>query len=86
MTVGRGGKGGGASGCKRTRRINPPPNGPGARFSKAPVTLRVRNQIFKSKYKEYKTRVQTSKQLHVVSLTDSFIPLDAKLLKPRSLM
>ena len=49
---GGGGKGGGASGCKRTRRINPPPNGPGARFSKVPVTLRARNQIFKSKYKE----------------------------------
>ena len=26
--------------------------GPGARFSKVPVTLRARNQIFKSKYKE----------------------------------
>ena len=25
---------------------------PGARFSKAPVTFRARNQIFKSKYKE----------------------------------
>ena len=25
---------------------------PGARFSKDPVTLRARNQIFKSKYKE----------------------------------
>ena len=25
---------------------------PGARFSKVPVTLRARNQIFKSKYKE----------------------------------
>ena len=27
-------------------------SGPGARFSKVPVTLRARNQIFKSKYKE----------------------------------
>ena len=26
--------------------------GPGFRFSKVPVTLRARNQIFKSKYKE----------------------------------
>ena len=26
--------------------------GPGARFSKAPVTFRARNQIFKSKYKQ----------------------------------
>jgi len=26
--------------------------GPGARFSKVPVTFRARNQIFKSKYKE----------------------------------
>ena len=26
--------------------------GPGARFSKFPVTFRARNQIFKSKYKE----------------------------------
>jgi len=26
--------------------------GAGARFSKVPVTLRARNQIFKSKYKE----------------------------------
>ena len=27
-------------------------SGPGARFSKVPVTFRARNQIFKSKYKE----------------------------------
>ena len=27
-------------------------NRPGARFSKVPVTLRARNQTFKSKYKE----------------------------------
>ena len=27
-------------------------DGPGARFSKVPVTFRARNQIFKSKYKE----------------------------------
>ena len=26
--------------------------GPGARFSKVPVTFRARNQIFKSKYKD----------------------------------
>ena len=31
---------------------NPDLSYPGARFSKVPVTLRARNQIFKSKYKE----------------------------------
>ena len=46
---------------------------PGAHFSKVPVTFRARNQIF-------------SKLLHFVSLTDSFIMFDAKLLKPLSCM
>ena len=36
--------------------------------------------------KRIRTRVLSSKLLHFVSLTDSFIMLDAKLLKPRSLM
>ena len=56
-----------------------------ARFSKVPVTFRARNQIFKSKYKK-RVRVLASKLLHFVSLTDSFIMIDAKLLKPRPLM
>ena len=30
--------------------------GAGARFSDVPVTFRVRNQIFKSKWKEYERR------------------------------
>ena len=29
---------------------------PGTRFSKVPLTLRARNQIFKSRYKEYERR------------------------------
>ena len=42
---------------KTNNQLNPhmastPGFEPGARFSKVPVTLRVRNQIFKSKYKE----------------------------------
>ena len=36
--------------------------------------------------KRIRARVLASKLLHFVSLTDSFIMLDAKLLKPRSLM
>ena len=59
---------------------------PGARFSKVPVPFRARNQIFKSKYKKKRALLLASKLLHFVSLTDSFIMLDAKLLKPRSLM
>ena len=34
------------------KNATPCNKGPGARFSKVPVTLRARNQIFKSKYKE----------------------------------
>ena len=60
--------------------------GSGARFSKVPVTFRARNQIFKSKYKRIRARVLAGNLLHFVSLTDSFIMLDAKLLKPRFLM
>ena len=58
----------------------------GARFSKIPVTFRARNQIFKSKYKKIRARVLANKLLHFVSLTHSFIMLDAKLLKPLSCM
>ena len=36
--------------------------------------------------KRVRARVLAKKLLHFVSLTDSFIMLDAKLLKPRSLM
>ena len=36
--------------------------------------------------KRIRARVLASKLLHLVSLTDSFIMLDAKLLKPRSSM
>ena len=46
----------------------------GARFSEVPVTLRARNKILHFVL------------LHFVLLTDSFIMIDAKLLKPRSLM
>ena len=41
-----------ASSLDRTYRKKKPGYGPGVRFSKVPVTFRVRNQIFKSKYKE----------------------------------
>ena len=51
------------------------------RFSKVSITFRVRNQI---EIKRIKARVLASKILHFVSLTDSFIVLDAKLLKPLS--
>ena len=56
---------------------------PGARFSKVPVTFRARNQIFKSKCKN--NGAGPGELLHFVSLADSFIMLDAKLLKRRSL-
>ena len=38
------------------------------------------------KIQRIRARVQASKLFHFVSLTDSFIMSDAKLLKPRSLM
>ena len=58
--------------------------GPGASFSNVPVTFRDGKQIFKSI--RIRAWVLASKLLHFVSLTDSFITLDKKLLKPRPLM
>ena len=46
------------------------------RFSKVPVTLRARNQMF-NQNSEIKAQVPANKQVH-------FIKLSAKLLKPRS--
>ena len=57
----------------------------GARFSEGPVTFRARNQIIPVEIKRVRAPVLAKKLLHFVSLTDSFIMLDAKLLKPRSL-
>ena len=48
--------------------------GSGARFSKVPVTFQPRIEI-----KRIRARVLDRKLLHFVSLTDSFIMLDAKL-------
>ena len=53
----------------------------GARFSKVPVTFRARNRNI-----ENKSAVLASRVLYFVSLTASFIMLDAKLLKSLSCM
>ena len=44
---------------------------PGAPFSKVLVTIRERNQIFKSKFKEL-NEVQANNPVHFVLLTDSY--------------
>ena len=61
-------------------------NRPGARFSKGPVTLWGPKSNIQIEIKRIRARVLARKLLHFVSLTDGFIMLDAKLLKPRSLM
>ena len=70
-----------------------------ARFSRGQKTFRARGPFLESpgnfsgpksniqiEIKRIRARLLASKLLHFVSLTDSFIMLDAKLLKPLSLM
>ena len=55
-------------------------------FLKSSGNFSVPKSNIQIEIKRIRTRVLSSKLLHFVSLTDSFIMLDAKLLKPRSLM
>ena len=55
-------------------------------FLESPVNFSGPKSNSQSEIKRTRARVLASKLLHFVSLTDSFIMLDAKLLKPRSLM
>ena len=61
-------------------------NRPGARFLESPVNFSGPKSNIQIEIKRIRGRVLASKLLHFVSLTDSFIMLDAKLLKPRSLL
>ena len=65
-------------GCPQTGLPYPGARGP---FLETQVICRARNQVF-----TVKAWVLASKLLHFVSLTDSFILLDANLLKPFSCM
>ena len=55
-------------------------------FLESPVNFSGPNSNIQIEMKRIRARVLSSKLLHFVFLTDSFIMLDAKLLKPRSLM
>ena len=55
-------------------------------FLESPVNFSGPKSNIQIEIKRIRARVLASKLLHFVSLTDSFIMLDAKLLKPRSLM
>ena len=55
-------------------------------FLESPVNFSGLKSNIQIEIKRIRARVLAGKQLHFVSLTDSFIMLDAKLLKPRSLM
>ena len=54
-------------------------------FLESPVNFSGPKSNIQIEIKTIRARVLDSKLLHFVSLTDSFILLDAKLLKPRSL-
>ena len=55
-------------------------------FLESPVNFSGPKSNIQIKIERIRARVPARKLLHFVSLTDSFIMLDAKLLKPRSLM
>ena len=55
-------------------------------FLESPVNFSGPKSNIQIEIKRIRARVLASKLLHFVSLTDSFIMLDAKLLKPRSLV
>ena len=55
-------------------------------FLESPVNFSSPKSNIQIEIKRIRARVLASKLLHFVSLTDSFIMLDAKLLNPRSLM
>ena len=55
-------------------------------FLERPVNFSGPKSNIQIEIKRIRARVPARKLLHFVSLTDSFIMLDAKLLKPRSLM
>ena len=55
-------------------------------FLESPINFSGPKSNIQIEIKRIRARVLASKQLHFVSFSDSFIMLDAKLLKPRSLM
>ena len=55
-------------------------------FLESPVNFSGQKSNIQIEIKRIRALVLASKLLHFVSLTDSFIMLDAELLKPRSLM
>ena len=55
-------------------------------FLESPVNFAGPKSNIQIEIKRIRARVLASKLLHFVSLTDSFIVSDKKLLKPRSLM
>ena len=55
-------------------------------FLESPVNFSGPKSNIQIEIKRRRARVLAGKLLHFVSLTDSFIMLEAKLLKPRSLM
>ena len=55
-------------------------------FLESPVNLTGPKSNIQIEVERIRTRVLASKLVHFVSLTDSFVVLGAKLLKPRSLM
>ena len=60
--------------------------GPWGPFLESPGNFLGPKSNIQIEIKRIRARLLASKLLHFVSLTDSFIMLDAKLLKPRSLM
>ena len=60
--------------------------GPWGPFLESPGNFSGPKSNIQIEIKRIRARLLASKLLHFVSLTDSFIMLDAKLLKPRSLM
>ena len=61
-------------------------NVPWGPFLESPVNFSGPKSNIQIEIKRIRARVLASKLLHFVSLTDTFILLDAKLLKPRPLM
>ena len=67
-------------------KLSSKPQAPRGPFLESPVNFSGPKSNIQIEIKRIRARVLASKLLHFVSLTDSFIMLDAKLLKPRSLM
>ena len=68
------------------RELRPRQNEPRGPFLESPGNFSGPKSNIQIEIKRIRARVLASKLLHFVSLTDSFMMLDAKLLKPRFLM